>query len=114
MTETFETVTGTGTVTFTDSNVLSDGETVYSTTTQTDALLYSTSVSTYMVPSLTTEEIIYTAYTEYFYPSYSWKASAPCCSACTIYGGNIEVMYWPSTGLAGNKTTVVNSAGFTL
>lgn len=74
----------------------------------------SSSTSTDEIAGPTTETIIYTAFTPYFYPSYSWKAEPPCCSACTIYGGDIEVMYWPKTGIAGGKTTVVNSAGFTL
>lgn len=66
-----------------------------------------------------TETIIYTAYSAYYYPSYDWKAQAPCCSACTIYAGDIEVMYFPPATAAPNATatspsTVVNSAGFTL
>lgn len=107
-----DTAVGTGTTTYTDTYVES-GVTSLETETQTNAVFLS-SYTTTQVQVATTETLIYTAYTPAFYPAYSWTASSPCCSACTIYGGNIEVMYWPATGLAGNKTTVVNTEGFTL
>lgn len=48
--------------------------------------------------------------------TFSYTASAPCCSTCTLYGDKVEVYYWPtstsSTGPAISK--LVNNDGFTL
>jgi hypothetical protein len=118
--ETKETVTGTGNVVNTYTETIS-GVLTTGTDTATSAFLYSTYVTT-VIQQATTETIIYSPVTPYFYKSYYTPTFAsPCCSSCTIYGGNIEVMYFPpatATAVA-NKTatspsTVVDSAGFTL
>ena len=118
--ETLETVTGTGNVVITYTDIVSSVSTT-GTTTVTSADLYSTYFSTENQKA-TTETIIYSPYTPYFYESsYTPTFTSPCCSACTIYGGNIEVMYFPpatATGTAketaSSASTVVNSVGFTL
>jgi hypothetical protein len=118
--ETLETVTGTGNQVITNTDSFS-GVVSTETLTATSAFLYSTYVTT-SVQQATTETLIYTPVTPYFYESdYTPTFTPPCCSSCTIYGGNIEVMYFPpaTATAAANKTataasTVVDSAGFTL
>lgn len=46
------------------------------------------------------------------FPPYT--ASAPCCALCTLYGGNVQVYYWPTMTESPPVSTLVNEAGFTL
>ncbi|MCJ1393764.1 hypothetical protein MMC18_006640 [Xylographa bjoerkii] len=39
--------------------------------------------------------------------------SAPCCLNCTVFGGNVQVFYWPTPAPSPPVTSLVNSAGFT-
>ena len=69
-----------------------------------------------------------TGYGPYYYvqQSLDFTASPPCCALCTLYGGNVQVYYWPTqtqsspVSALGNRTqsppasTLVNDAGFTL
>ena len=44
-----------------------------------------------------------------------FTASEPCCESCTLYGGSVQVYYWPTTEAQSPPvSTLVNSAGFTL
>lgn len=45
---------------------------------------------------------------------FTWTASEPCCKACDIYGGNVEVFYWPTATQSPPISTLVDSKGFTL
>lgn len=45
---------------------------------------------------------------------FTWTASEPCCRACSIYGGSVDVFYWPTATQNPPVTTLVNSKGFTL
>jgi hypothetical protein len=38
----------------------------------------------------------------------------PCCLNCTIYGGNVQVYYWPTPAPTPGFSTLTTSAGFTL
>lgn len=109
--------TGTATVVVTYTESFSGAAATTDVETETS---YLEDDSTYITTqTATTETLIYTAYSAYYYPSYSWSAQPPCCSACTIYAGEIEVMYFPPATASGNisstqPSTVVNSVGFTL
>jgi hypothetical protein len=100
--------------------------------------------ATYSTPSYTSfVEVMYTDITStegsrIWGPAIGWQyasqftftPTAPCCSACTLDGGNIEVYFWPSaTATASSQdphalngtsvislavSTTVNAAGFTL
>lgn len=51
----------------------------------------------------------------YYVPDYlDFTASEPCCYSCTLYGGNVQVYYWPEKTQSPPISTLVNSAGFTL
>ena len=45
---------------------------------------------------------------------YSFTASPPCCSTCTISAGDVQVYHWPISTAAPSVTQLVNSEGFTL
>ncbi|TVY81937.1 hypothetical protein LSUE1_G003636, partial [Lachnellula suecica] len=46
---------------------------------------------------------------------FTWTASEPCCATCSIFGGTVQVYFWPSTSSAtlGASATLVNSVGYT-
>ena len=117
-TYTLETSTGVGqstdTYTFSGSTL-----TTLTTTTFTDVAEYSTTIST-LRETAGTDTLTYAGYTAYFYKdTFAFKPTSTCCSACTIFAGTIEVLYWPTptatpaANLSAASTTV-NSAGFTL
>lgn len=76
----------------------------------------------------------WSAFSQYQYVSqFTYTADKPCCFNCTLYGGNVQVYYWPTAAPSGiaNSTappfraantttphtavsTLVNAAGFTL
>jgi hypothetical protein len=75
----------------------------------------------------TTRETLYPgAYVPVYYKStWSFTASPPCCSSCSIDGATVQVYFWPTVTTAApsagkyNKTnttssTLVNSKGFHL
>jgi hypothetical protein len=68
----------------------------------------------------TTETFTYSAetFTETMvdYPfAASLPMSSPCCFDCTLWGGSIEVYYWPSTTSSSSFAhTLVNSEGYSL
>jgi hypothetical protein len=90
--------------------------------------------TTALTTSLDAGPFTWSAYTQYNYASsFSFTAEKPCCFNCTLYGGNVQVYYWPTAApasianstappfRAANSTTapsavstLVNSAGFTL
>jgi hypothetical protein len=43
-----------------------------------------------------------------------FTASEPCCQTCQIFGGTVQVLYWPTTTASPAASTLVNSEGFTL
>ena len=48
---------------------------------------------------------------------FTWTASGPCCNTCSIFGGTVQVYYWPSTVSAqpsGVATVVDSIRNFTL
>lgn len=51
-------------------------------------------------------------------PSYAddwtFTASSPCCSKCSLSGGNVQVQYWPTPAPTPNVTALVDENGFTL
>lgn len=51
-------------------------------------------------------------------PSYAndwtFTASSPCCSTCSLSGGNVQVQYWPTPAPTPNVTALVDENGFTL
>jgi hypothetical protein len=40
--------------------------------------------------------------------------SAPCCLNCTLYGGTVQVYYWPTPAPSPPVTALVDSSNFTL
>lgn len=110
---TIETATGTGSDTETYTDSLSGGIISLQTVTDTEALFIETTTSTTINTINGAETIGYAGYTAYFYQSdFTFSPPPTCCSACTIMGGNIEVLYWGSA-TSGAVSTVTNSAGFT-
>jgi len=54
-------------------------------------------------------------YTEYDYVSaFNYTATSPCCMSCTLSGGNVQVMYWPTPAPSPPVSTLVNAEGYTL
>ncbi len=64
----------------------------------------------------TTSIGLYAAFSPYFYAeSFAFTATAPCCSSCTINGGNMQVFYWATdSALPSGVSTLVDQTGFTL
>lgn len=44
----------------------------------------------------------------------SLPMSSPCCFDCSLYGGNIEVYFWPTQTTSSFAKTLVNPDGYTL
>jgi hypothetical protein len=42
------------------------------------------------------------------------KAGSGCCLNCTLYGGNVQVYYWPTPAPTPAASILVNEANFTL
>jgi hypothetical protein len=64
--------------------------------------LYSTQIDT------TTQSYVFAV------DSFQFTAAVPCCLSCTLYGGNVQVYYWPTPAITPAVSTLVNTAGFTL
>jgi len=45
---------------------------------------------------------------------FSYHPTSPCCSSCTLYGGDVQVYYWPTPNPMPKISTLVNSKNFTL
>ena len=45
---------------------------------------------------------------------FTWMASEPCCRACQIYGGSVQVFYWPTATQNPPVSTLIGSKGFVL
>jgi hypothetical protein len=45
---------------------------------------------------------------------FTWTASEPCCQACEIYGGGVQVFYWPTATQNPPVSTLIDSKGFVL
>lgn len=45
---------------------------------------------------------------------FTWTASEPCCRACSIYGGSVQVFYWPTATQNPPVSTLIDSKGFVL
>ena len=45
---------------------------------------------------------------------FTWTASEPCCRACSIYGGSVQVFYWPTATQNPPVSTLIDSKGFIL
>jgi hypothetical protein len=86
---------------------------------QWEATAAVTSIS--LIPATTSSlysDVVYT-YASWWSVSYvsdfpPYTASAPCCALCTLYGGNVQVYYWPTTTESPPVSTLVNEGGFTL
>jgi hypothetical protein len=118
--ETFTEDIATATVTSVETFTYGSGAALTTaTTTDTDVPLIGTITSTTRQTG-GTETIEYAGYTAFFYQSdFSFKPTSSCCSSCTIYAGNVEVLYFSTpaptaTANTTRATTVVNSDGFTL
>lgn len=96
----------------TNSTVILGSTTVDGTPTWTDTTFLSTSIDGGETAWT------YAAITPYTYVEpFTFYASEPCCLTCTLYGGNVQVFYWPtSTAKFSNSSvsTLVDSNGFTL
>lgn len=54
-----------------------------------------------------------------YYPAgyatnFTFVPMTPCCKECTLFGGNVQVYYWPTATEAPPISTLVDSAKFTL
>jgi hypothetical protein len=78
------------------------GYTPYADGPSSSLSLYSTQIDT------TTQSDVY------YVDSFSFTAAEPCCLICTLYGGNVQVYYWPTPAITPAVSTLVNTAGFTL
>jgi hypothetical protein len=58
----------------------------------------------------TTDSMAYSSYDEPF----TYTPAPPCCLNCTLYGGHVQVFYWPTITASNSISTLVNQAGFTL
>lgn len=45
---------------------------------------------------------------------FTFIPSAPCCLNCTLFGGTVQVYYWPTPAPSPPVTKLVNAANFTL
>lgn len=45
---------------------------------------------------------------------FTFVPTSPCCKECTLFGGSVQVYYWPSVTESPAASTLVNSAKFTL
>jgi hypothetical protein len=131
ITRTAETATETSvisiisTVSIDTTFTVSDGPNLSGTVTGTYSLIETVSLVT-LTRSGYTVGISQSAYYPYQYAEdFSFKPTSPCCSSCTIYGGDVQVYYWPTataapsaqaTGVTNSSSpqTLVDAAGFTL
>lgn len=61
------------------------------------------------------EGISYSSTTLYEYAeSFSYTTSKPCCLNCTIFGGTVQVYYWPTSTASPPVSTLVDKSNFTL
>lgn len=60
--------------------------------------------------STTEDSMTYSSYDEPF----TYTPAPPCCLNCTLYGGHVQVFYWPTITASNSISTLVNQAGFTL
>lgn len=44
------------------------------------------------------------------FPSFDYTATSPCCSSCTIYGGDIKVYHWPTPAMMPNISVLYDTA----
>jgi len=47
-------------------------------------------------------------------PEFAYTVSTPCCLQCTLFGGTVQVFYWPTPAPSPPVTALVNTAGYTL
>ncbi len=52
----------------------------------------------------------YVQYVDFF----TFAPPTGCCLNCTLYGGNVQVYYWPTPAPTPAVSTLVNDVGFTL
>lgn len=45
---------------------------------------------------------------------FTFVPTSPCCKECTLFGGNVQVYYWPTATQSPPVSTLVNSEKFTL
>ncbi len=104
------------------------GSTTFVTTFVYGAPAYSTSattvteaISSLLGPYTTTEAAttmawVHAGYTPARYVSdFTFSATSPCCYSCTLFGGDIQVFYWPTATASTNITSsTVNPAGLTM
>jgi len=101
------------------------------TTDPAYSVVTSTSLSITIEAGATLTSVLQGNTVESYKSEFSYTASSPCCSSCTLWGGDVSVYYWPpaattplpATSTMANATTLhaasavstlVNEAGFTL
>ena len=50
----------------------------------------------------------------YYASAFTYTAASPCCSSCTIFGGNVQVYAWPTPAPTPAVSTLVDASNFTL
>ena len=86
---------------------------------------YESSFSSWMASAIiTTQTVTYSDQSEVAYTTEAWvhfeggfsyKAAEPCCYNCSLYGGNVQVYYWPTPAPTPGVTKLVDIANnFTL
>ena len=45
---------------------------------------------------------------------FTYVPTSPCCKECTLFGGSVQVFYWPPATELPAVSTLTNSAKFTL
>ena len=76
--------------------------------------LTSTTVAPYTLLATATTELVREEVYVYNQGRFSYSPSAPCCLNCTLFGGTVQVYYWPTPAPSPPVTKLVNAANFTL
>jgi hypothetical protein len=71
----------------------------------TQSIVYTDEVSG--VPYTTQYDVVYDNF-------FSFAPAEPCCGNCTLYGGDVQIYYWPTPAPTPGVTKLVNEANFTL
>lgn len=50
----------------------------------------------------------------YYQQPWDFVASPPCCSSCTLFGGTVQVYFWPTPAPSPPVSILTNTDNFTL